>query len=240
MARQSWDERRLWAFSAILYGALVAEVVLLFAIDTAWGRAGVGAVVAEIFSGREGGIPVAISAGIPPLYAMTLSVTQDLAAFFLTYPIFLWMLHRHHDRDNRFMRRVRRIERAAERHQAYIRRWGPVGVGLFMLVPFMVNGPLVAGIAGRLAGIPTRRLLLPITLASIAAAAAWAFFFDQTIGRIRDVDPRIGYAVAGAIVIGLLASGAYALVRDERRDRAELAARPAGRASTDAPLDAEE
>jgi uncharacterized membrane protein len=232
MTRAAWDERRLWFAAAVVYGVLAAELTFVWLWDPSWGRAELSAFVAEVFTGREGGIPVAAAAGVPPIVIFTVSVTQDLAAFFLTYPVFLWLLHRHHDAHNFVMRRVRRIEAAAHRHRAYADRWGPVGVFVFMLIPFLVNGPLVGGALGRLAGIPTRRLIVPVVASTVLAAAGWVFFFDQTIGRLEVVDPRVGYLVAGVILVGLVTAGVLGLVVEERRARTARAA-----ASSPEPID---
>ncbi len=190
---------------------------MLWFADPEWGRAGLGAVVTEIFAGREGGVQVSTAGGVPVVFVFALSATQDLAAFFLTYPLFLMYLRRNKDKDNFLMRRVRRIEAAALHHEAYVRRWGPVGLFLFMLIPFTINGPLVGGVLGRIAGIPTRRLLLPVVAAALVGAAAWAFFAEQTVGRLRDVDPRLGYLISALIVAGIIVAGSIAVVRDERK-----------------------
>lgn len=247
MSRSDWDERRLWFLAAVLYGVVVAELVLVWLWNPEWGRAELASFIAETFTGREGGIPIATAADVPPFVIFAVSVTQDIAAFFLVFPIFLWLMHRHEGADNFLMRRVRRIEAAAERHRAYADRWGPLGIFLFMLIPFLVNGPVVGGALGRLAGIPTRRLLVPVVAATIVAAGVWVFFFDQTLGRLQSVDARIGYVVAGLILAGLVTAGGIGLALDERRVRQRRAAQDtpggakrrragnAGAASTAAP-----
>lgn len=211
------NEKRLLYYGIGLTLLLAAEVVVLWLLDREMGQGAAAAILAEVFSGREGGIPVAIAAGVPPLLVWQISLTQDIAAFLLTYPFFLWALHHYRDRDNVVMRQVQRIEAAARRRRRYVRRWGPLGVFLFMLVPFLVNGPIVGGVTGRIAGIPTRRLYLPIIAATALAAAAWTFFFEQTVGRVADVDPVLGYLIAGIIAATLLTAGLIGVARDEQR-----------------------
>lgn len=184
----------------MLWVGLVMELTLLSAWRFDMTRSIAAGVVIEIFSGREAGIPVALQGGAPPWLVAQVSFTQDVAAAAIAYPLFLWALHHYHDRDNFFMRRLRRIESAAARHEAYVHRWGPVAVFGFMLVPFAINGPLAGGILGRLAGIPTHYLYLPVIGATAVAALSWTYAYDTLFRVVDDVDGRIAPLATVAIL----------------------------------------
>lgn len=219
-AASGW-EWALFVFAILLIGGLVVETVLIALISTDLARALVTAVGTEMIAGREGGIAVALAEGVPPLLAFQYSVTQDLGTALLVYPIFLHLLQHYHDRDNLLMRRLRRIEAAAQRHQAYVHRWGPFGVFLFMLLPFLVNGPLVGLVLGRLAGIPTPYLLLPVVAATAVASAAWVFLYDRMLTVAAAVDPRLGSWIAFSIVGVILVVGAIDFLRQLRSSRSK-------------------
>lgn len=218
--RLSGLEKSLFVAGLTLFAGLTTQVVLTWALvspDLAGGL--VKGLAAEVFTGREGGIPTYLASGVPPLLVFQFSALQDIAAGFLVYPFFLHALHRYQATDNAFMRRVRRIEAAAHRHRHYVDRWGPMGVFLFMLVPFLVNGPLVGLVLGRVAGIPTRNLILPVAGATTAAAAAWVLFTEHMLMLAEKVLPGAGEwlaVVAVGIIVLLLAVDA---VRERLRAR---------------------
>lgn len=211
----SW-ERVLFLVALLLLGLLVVETVLIALVSAELARAIVSAVATEVVAGREGGIPVALSGGVPPLIAFQYSVSQDLAWAFLVYPLFLRFIHRYRDHPNVFARRLRRIEDSALEHEAYVERWGPMGVFLFMLLPFLVNGPLVGLVLGRLGGIRTRNLLLPVVAASVVASGAWTFLYDRMFAFADAFDPRLGRWIALGVVGVLVGIALVDLIRDRR------------------------
>ncbi len=218
-------EGRIWLAGVALLMLLALEFVLILILWPGQVQGLLWGLLAEVVTGREGGIPVGIAAGAPRILVWQISFTQDLGGALFAFPLFLLLLHRYHDRDNWFMRRVRRIEEAADRHQAYVHRWGPLGLGLFMLMPFLVNGPLVALIVGRLAGMRTRDVLPPVIIVTIIVAGAWTYFFDRMNRLATAVDPRLGWGIALVAVVVVLGLGTVDVIRDHRQDRLEQAER---------------
>lgn len=185
----------------VLIGGLF---ILLFLFDANPGAfaAGIGA---ELASGREGGIPVGLAAGAHPIMVWLGSFLQDLGTAFIGFPMFLWFIHKYHEKDWYLMRKLRRMEAKASSHQAFVDRWGPIGIGAFMMVPFLVNGPFVGLILGRISGIPTQKLLPVVVASTILTAALWTFFFDAMLNLVARVDSRLGLWFAlGALGVVLL------------------------------------
>ncbi len=206
----------------VLLALMFIELAVLWIVDPVLGRSASAGMVAEMLTGREGGIPVALAGGVPTLLAWQISVTQDITGFCLLFPWFLVVYHERHGSGGFVMRRLETIERAARRHKKFARKWGPLGIFLFMLTPFLINGPMVGGVLGRLVGIRTRYLIAPVVLSTMLSAAGYVFFFDWTVGLLESVDPRLGYAVAGTIFICFLTAGVIGLIVDERRHRARM------------------
>jgi uncharacterized membrane protein len=210
----------------VLLGSLVVQTLLIGVVDPHLARVLAGAAVTEAFAGREGGIPVGLAQGAPRILVFQYSAMQDLGTAFLVYPLFLRLIHRTGGEDGFFVGRIRRIEAAAERHEQYVRRWGPLGVFLFMLLPFLVNGPLVGLLAGRIAGIRTRHLLLPVIGATVVGAGAWTFFYDRMLGLARGLHPSLPRWVAAATVGVIVLLGVANLVRGWRTHRRKSATPP--------------
>ncbi len=193
------------------------ELILIYIASPDQARAVATGLVAELAGGREAGIPVAIAAGANPWLVWLTSVLQDLGTAFLSYPIFLYILHRFHESDRYLMRRIRLIEEKAAEHRKYVNRWGPLGLGIFMLLPFLVNGPYIALVLGRLAGLRTARMLAPVIIATIVTAAIWTFAFDQLIALLDGVHPQIGWILAGFAAAMVFILAGIDFWRDHKR-----------------------
>jgi uncharacterized membrane protein len=213
-------EARIFVAGLWLVAILLAEIGLLVFLSPHVAGAVASGVLIENFAGREAGIPVALSGGAPPWLVVQVSTTQDIAVVALAFPLFLYLLHRWHARDNYLMRHLRRIEHAAHRHRRFVTRWGPLGIFLFMMVPFLVNGPLSGAVLGRIAGIPTKYLLLPVVAATALSAFLWTYFFDSLFSIANHFDPRIAPVLTAGIVILLFGS---LIVTDLLRERARKA-----------------
>lgn len=196
-------ERFLLLLGLGLLGGLVAELTLFTLAFPGQGVALWRAIAVEMVAGREAAIPIALGGGAPRWMVAQASATQDLGIVCLAYPLFLRLMHHFGDRRNWLVDRLRRIQADADRHRGLLHRWGGFGVFLFMLVPFLVNGPLVGAVAGRLAGMRTTDLMLPVVAATCIAAVAWTYFYDQVLRLAGDVHPLLPVVLTG-IIVGLV------------------------------------
>ena len=194
------DEGRLFKLGLIGIGVLAAEITIVFLIDQrmAWGL--VQMVATENFAGREGAIGLALNRGAPPWLTAQVSATQDLVVVALAFPVFLHLLAKYHDRDNIVMRRLRKVEAAADRHRKVADRWGAIGIYVFMVIPFLVNGPLVGAVAGRLAGMTRHAIVLPVILATVTAAFAWSYGLDALQDFMKQFHDKLPIFLTMAIL----------------------------------------
>ena len=215
-------EGLLFVAGLLGFAAVLVELGLAWLWDPRWG-AGLALMVAlENVVGREGAIPLASQEHVPAWLIAQVSFLQDLAVVGLAFPVFLYLLGRFHDRDNLLMRRLRRIERSAHARRHLVDRWGAVGIFLFMIVPFLLNGPLVGAILGRLAGMHNKALLAPVVLATAAAATAWAYGYDRLYRVVDGVDSRLTFALTALILAVVLTLMLVGELSSERAEQAEV------------------
>ncbi len=210
-------EGKLWFAGVLLWAIVIAEVVATWLVSADAGRAMLYGIIAEVFTGRESGIPIALAAGVPRLIVFQISATQDIGSALLVYPLFLLAIHRWHEADNYLMRKLRKIEDVASHHSKYVHRWGPTAVAVFMLIPFLINGPLVGLVLGRLAGIYTKHTLPAVVIATVIAAAVWTFAFDAMIRFGQGIHPLAGWYIAGAVALLVVGLAGVDLWRDRRQ-----------------------
>jgi uncharacterized membrane protein len=196
-------ERVLLVTGLAMLGGLLAELILLTSAFPEQGQALWRATAVELVAGREAAIPIALRSDVPRWIVAQVSATQDLGIVCIAYPLFLRVMHRFGDRRNWLLDRLRRIQADADENRGMVHRWGGFGVFLFMLAPFLVNGPLVGAVAGRLAGLRTTDLLVPVVASTCIAAVAWTYFYDQVLALAGDFHPLLP-PVLTAVIVGLV------------------------------------
>jgi uncharacterized membrane protein len=197
-------EKLMLAGGGLVLLGVVAEALVITVVQRDWGIALWRSLAVEVTVGREAAFPIALEGGVPPWLLGQVSATQDVGVFCVVFPLFLRLMQRYRDSPSWIMQRLRRVQAAGERRHKFARRWGPWGVFVFMLVPFLVNGPLVGGVMGRLAGMPTRSLLLPVVASTVVAAFAWAYGYDAMLGLAGDLHPALPALITATIVGALL------------------------------------
>lgn len=198
-------ERTMLVAGALLLALVVAEGLAVSLLRPSVGVALWRELAVEVTVGREASFPIALEGGVPPPLLVQVSFTQDIGVFCVLFPLFLRVMHRHGQSPNWFMARLRRLQATAHRHRHVAHRWGPWGVFVFMLVPFLVNGPIIGGAMGRLAGLPTRSLLLPVCASTVIAAFAWTYLYDGMLRFAGHVHPALP-ALLTASIVGALVS----------------------------------
>ena len=207
-----------WA-GGVLGAFLVAEVILVFLWEPAAGRGLLSSVALEFVAAREAAFPLALAAGPPPGLVAVASVLQNLMMAALVFPLVARLLGRWRSRDHFLARRLRRLQNAALQRRAFITKWGPLGLFGFMLIPLLANGALVSAVVGRVCGIPTRYLVVPIVGATILVSFAWAFAYSALFDWTGRIDARIPALMAALLTIGLVAWAATDEWRERRRAR---------------------
>ncbi len=132
----------------------------------------IGVSAAPVFELR-GGIPLALSRGISPGWALGLALVGNLAVI----PILLWGL----ERAEQYLSRWRFTSRfmgwvltRSRRKGKWIERFGPIGLSLLVAIPLPGTGAWTGAIVARLLGIPNRKALVWITIGVlIAGGLVW-------------------------------------------------------------------
>jgi hypothetical protein len=199
---------------ATLAVAVLVQPVLAFLVDPHW-AAGLGAAMAaELVTGREAAIPLAVAAGVPPAWIAVTSILQNIALAALVVPAAASGAHAVETRPGFWGRLMHSLHGGASR-QLHQGRSAWVLFG-FMLLPFVANGAVIAGVIGVLAGIEVRRLVLVILAAVIITAAAWSFAYAGLASFLSSVHPALALLPAVITCAVILAWGLAAMVRAHR------------------------
>lgn len=213
----SWSILLLYV-GLLIFALLAMETLLILLVEPSLVQPILRGWLAEVLTGRESGIAVFLEGEVPLLLTMQYSAMQDLATSFIVFPLYVYLLNRYNDRDNLLMRLVRRTREKAQRHERRVQRQGPVYLFFFMLIPFLVNGPLIGLMVGRLVGIRMPVLVTIVVAATVVPAIAWTFFYNTLFRLTEQILPAaptyITIGVVVLVVIIIVVGSAIEAVRD--------------------------
>lgn len=178
-------------FSKLIESELIQKLISMIAID--------------IFSGSQGGIYFGVVAGIPLTYIVIISTLYNLTYMSILYPLITYFYEK--------MIKIKIVgpvikstREIAQKNLSKVERYGALGVGIFIWLPFYMTGPLIGALLGYLIGIRTSVVLLVTVVSTITSSITWALLFEQ----IFEVTKRIGNTIP-AISVGVILTGAFSL-----------------------------
>jgi hypothetical protein len=193
-----------------LLGGAATLIAAAFFVDDTWGAGLLAQAGAELVTGREAAMPLALGAGAPPWMVALLSILQNLGLAVLVVPMAAAGIAR----TGRLARHRHALRESAQ--AALPSTQGAVALYLFMLLPFVTNGAVLSGLVGVLAGMPARRLALVVAAGVVTASLAWAYAYHALQGALGSIHPLLAWLPAVAAAAATLAWLAVAVRRSAR------------------------
>lgn len=152
--------------------------------------------------GWGGGVSYGIASGLGRVEVVLCNLLADGVQVLVVFPLFVlgW---RQLISIPRLTPMLERLRLAAESGQDGVRRFGIVGLFLFVLVPFWMTGPLVGAVIGFLLGLHPVVNLAVVLSASGVAIALYALFLEPLNAWAAVVHPYALFAVI--VVLAVLA-----------------------------------
>lgn len=208
------DARRWLAVGVALSALALLQPVLAVFVEPAWAGGLAATMAAELVTGREAAIPLAIAAGVPATWIAATSILQNLAMAALIVPLAAQGVHAVEERNGFWGRFLHNLHAGAARqvHQGRS-AWALFG---FMLLPFIANGAVIAGVIGTLAGLATRRLVAVLVAAVALTAAAWSYGYAWLSDVLAAVHPLLRLLPAALACLVVLAWAGRAALHARR------------------------
>jgi len=96
-------------------------------------------------------------------------------------------------------------QQAAEHHQDRVRRYGIVGLFVFVWFPFWMTGPVVGSAIGYLLGFPAWLTLSVVLASTYIAMGGWAYLLFDLYTRASALGPLAPLVIIGLILIMIFA-----------------------------------
>lgn len=196
----------------LLLGIALALAGLIVTVSVAYWSAPasrmIGAMsVANIVFGRAVSMSIGYAYGYGHALVVPVNIWAETVLVLLFYPVFVFSM-RELVVFPRLGRFLDRMHAAAERHHDQVRRYGMLGLFVFVCSPFWMTGPIGCAI-GYLIGFSTRRTLLVVLFGTCVAIAGWAFLMFELSVRTAGFGLWTPILIIGIVIVMILAG--YAL-----------------------------
>jgi uncharacterized membrane protein len=225
MLKTSWHDARAGAARVlagpegrILFAGALLAVATVLGFSIAWLFApGATSLLAamtglNLLIGIAAGMSFGYANGLGHLEVIGSSFLADTLQVLIVYPLFV--LSWQHLLDvGRLAPYLARMRVSAEAQQGWVRRFGIVGLFLFVFVPFWMTGPVVGSIIGFLIGLRPVVNLAVVLIATYAATWFWAIL----LGGLNHVAATYNrYALFLAILAIILLTLAWRVLARRR------------------------
>ncbi len=154
----------------------------------------------NILFGRAAGISFGYSFELGNVLVIIINVVIETILVLIFYPLFVFSW-----RSILVIKPLRRImERtsiAAETHQDTIRKYGIIGLFMFVWIPFWMTGPMVGCAVGYLLGLRPWKNLTIVLSSTCLAVICWALLLRKIHDKIAEYGPYASIVLVVAIIL---------------------------------------
>jgi len=204
----------------ILFAGLTLTALMLLAFGIGWvlfpdhvlyyaAMTGLNLII-----GRAAGMTFGYASDFSHAQVVPLNMLVETIQVMVVYPLFA-LSWRQLIKLRSLQSFVTRMHRAAESRRGMVRKFGVVGLLVFVFVPFWMTGPVVGAIIGFLIGLRPWVNLSVVLVSTYIAIGVWALLLNELSAWAATVNRFAPYALI--IAIALITVAWHLLQR--RRDR---------------------
>jgi len=182
------ERRRFWLLASAEGQYLIAGLTLAFLLALALGIGwylfpehilGYMAMTAlNLFIGPASGMTFGYASGYTHAQVVPLNMLVETIHVLIVYPLFA-LSWRQLIELGRLKPYVARMHSVAESHHAAVRRFGIIGLFIFVFVPFWMTGPVVGSIIGFLIGLRPWVNVVVVLTGTYVAIVFWALLLNE-------------------------------------------------------------
>ena len=154
--------------------------------------------------GRAAGMSFGYASGFGHAQVVPLNMLVESIQVLVVYPLFVLSM-RQLIRVPQLQVFLSRMHHAAEAHGGSVRKFGIVGLFVFVFVPFWMTGPVVGSIIGFLIGLRPWVSVSIVLGATYVAIGVWALLLNELSAWAATVNRFAPFALVVAIALIVLA-----------------------------------
>ncbi len=160
-------------------------------------------VALNIMGGRGAGVVTCLSGDISILKTIVFNFYIEVASVMITYAVAVLVLRNFI--KHRFINdTVRQAEHAAQGHKTKIKKYGGIGLWLFVIFPFFMTGPVIGSIIGYLLNYKPINNFLIVFSATLTSIIVYTLAGNRIIIAIERYVNLDAVKAWGGIIVGVL------------------------------------
>jgi uncharacterized membrane protein len=158
----------------------------------------------NIVFGRAVAMSLGYAAGYGHALVVPVNIWVETVLVLLFYPVFVFSMRKLVVLPS-LKRFLERAHAAAERHHDKVRRYGIIGLFVFVWFPFWMTGPVVGSAIGYLIGFPAWLTLSVVLAGTYIAMGAWAYVMFGLQSQAAIFGPWAPALVVAVLIVFVLA-----------------------------------
>ncbi len=184
-----------------LAGLIVMGLVAFWSPQTA---EMIGAMsITNLIFGTVVSMSIGYAAGYGHVLVVAVNMWVETMVVVLFYPVFVLSV-RKLVVFPRLKRVIDRTQAAAERHHDRVRRYGIIGLFMFVWIPFWMTGPVVGSAIGYLLGFPAWLTLSVVIVGTFMTLLTWAYLLFGVYTRAAVLGPWAPALIIVLIILVIL------------------------------------
>jgi uncharacterized membrane protein len=160
----------------------------------------VGVTATGITFGRAASMAFGYSLGLGHKTVIPICMIIETVFVLVCYPLFVFSW-RHLLVINSLKKMFERTRKAAEAHKDTVRKYGIIGLFVFVWLPFWMTGPVVGCAIGFLLGLRTWVNMTIVLAGTYVAILGWAFVLRQFHDRVASYSPHAAFVLMILLII---------------------------------------
>ncbi|RXK00293.1 hypothetical protein CRU98_03800 [Arcobacter sp. CECT 8986] len=187
----------------ILTLILICAVLITYTFDAKLANKITSLVISNIFVGRVPSLSLGYAYNLPNNIVIPVNIITELILVTLLYPLFVFSF--------KGILKIKiledffaKINAKKQQHQQTFKKYGKIGLFLFVFIPFWMTGPIVGAIIGYLIGLRHYVTIFIVFIATCLAITLWGIFLNEIISIMTSFDKKIIWIILLVVVLGLL------------------------------------
>ena len=148
----------------------------------------VGMTAAQIIFGRAAGMALGYSLDLKHSTIIPICIVIETILVLIFYPLFVLSWRRL--LVVKWLKNIfERIRNAAEANKDIVRRYGIIGLFVFVWFPFWMTGPVVGCVIGFFLNLRVWVIMTAVLAGTVAAIFGWAFFLHNLLDQTASYSP---------------------------------------------------